>query len=70
MSERRANADETTRTLRELREVVSRYRRILDSDAMTRVFQIAQIHGARYTGEQVNRDEVDRIIGDADRILQ
>ena len=60
---------DTLKTLRRVRDLLQTYRNILNSKAMLHVFQMAQIHGAPYRGEQVNTDEVDEAIGEADRIL-
>ena len=60
---------DTLKTLRRVRDLLQTYRTILNSKAMVHVLQMAQIHGAPYRGEQVNTDEVDETIGEADRIL-
>ena len=60
---------DTLRTVRRVRDLLQTYRTILNSKAMLHVFQMAQIHGAPYSGEQVNTDEVDEAITEADRIL-
>ena len=59
----------TAATLRKTRDLLAAYRRILESDAMLGVFQMSQIHGAPYSGEQIETKEVDAAIADADRIL-
>ena len=63
------SADEARKTLQTTRNLLTKYRRILTSQAMLHVFQISQIHGAPYDGETIDTDEVDAAIADADRIL-
>ena len=63
------SADETAKTLRATRDLLAKYRRILESKAMLHVFQMSQIHDAPYRGETIDTDDVDAAIADADRII-
>ena len=64
-----ASPDDSAKILRTARDLLAKYRRILDSPAMLGVFQMSQIHGATYRGETIDSDEVDAAIAEADRII-
>ena len=63
------SADEAAKTLQTTRNLLAKYRRILASEPMLNVFQMSQIHGARYQGETIDTSKVDAALADADRII-
>ena len=61
--------DNAVDALRTTRDHLAKYRRILNSREMRHVFQMAQIHGAPYSGETIDENDVGISIAHADRIL-
>ena len=61
--------DNAVDALRATRDLLTKYRRILNSRETRHVFQISQVHGAAYSGETIDENEVGIAIAHADRIL-